>query len=102
MLKEDKPLFLSLINLLFNMYNPLNHMIMKRALVMIQYRTGKDWSTLKVEAKNSLNEAITALYNVVENNQRVGDISIDGSRYHTSEIRTMYKELSEPVFAWKE
>lgn len=77
-------------------------MIMKRALVMIQYRTGKDWSTLKVEAKNSLNEAITALYTVVENNQRVGDISIDGSRYYASEIRTMYKELSEPVFVWKE
>ena len=59
---------------------------------MIRYRTSNNWSTEKVEARPSHSNAVEFLYNLIINTTKVGDITIDGVRYTTTEITTMYRD----------
>lgn len=64
---------------------------MSKNVVMIRYRTSKDWSVEKVDARPSRSNAIEFLYNLIINTTKVGDITIDGIRHTTVEIIDMYQ-----------
>lgn len=69
---------------------------MNKNVIMIRYRISTDWSTLKVEARTSLTDAATYLYNIIINNNKVGDISIDGVVHTTADVLALYDELTSP------
>lgn len=66
---------------------------MNKNVIMIRFRTSKDWSTLKVEARASITDAAKYLYNVITNNDKVGDISIDGVVHTKADVLALYDEL---------
>jgi len=69
---------------------------MNTNLVIIRFRTSKDWSVQKVEARTSITDAATYLYNIIINNDKVGDISIDGVVHTTADVLALYDELTSP------
>ena len=69
---------------------------MSKNVVMIRFRTSKDWSTLKVEARTSITDAAQYLYNVITNNNKVGDITIDGVVHTKADVLALYDELTSP------
>lgn len=64
---------------------------MNTNLVMIRYRTSNNWSVEKVEARPSMSNAVEFLYNLIINTNKVGDITIEGVRYTTTEIIDIYR-----------
>jgi hypothetical protein len=69
---------------------------MRTTVVMIRFRTSKDWSTLKVEARTSITDAAQYLYNVITNNDKIGDITIDGVVHTKDDVLALYDELTSP------
>lgn len=69
---------------------------MRTNVVMIRFRTSKDWSVQKVEARTSLTDAAQYLYNIIINNDKVGDISIDGVIHTKADVLALYDELTSP------
>ena len=66
---------------------------MNKNIVMIRYRTSNNWSVEKVDARPSLTNAVDFLYNLIINTNKVGDITIDGTRYTSTDVIDMYAEL---------
>lgn len=64
---------------------------MNKNVVMIRFRTSSNWSVEKVDARPSRSNAVEFLYNLIINTNKVGDITIDGTRYTTVEIIDMYQ-----------
>lgn len=64
---------------------------MRTNVVMIRYRTSNNWSVEKVDARPSVDNAITFLYHLIINTTKVGDITIDGVRYTTTDIIDIYR-----------
>ncbi len=64
---------------------------MSTNLTMIRYRTSNNWSVEKVDARPSRSNALEFLYNLIINTNKVGDITLDGVKYTSTEIVEMYK-----------
>ena len=67
---------------------------MSKNVIMIRFRTSNDWPTLKIEARKSLRDAVTYLYDNIITIPMVGDISIDGVVHTKADVLALYDELT--------